>query len=108
MATEAIVRGAAVQGPSVGLSREAAWWFQARVADAHQESTFALETDERFWRARRVHGGTSSMFEARLPATWSAGDLAAAIVRWAAGAGLVARSSTEDGHVRVTLVRPAD
>lgn len=89
------------------VTREAGLWFLARVADGH-EAAFDLELDERFWRARRAVGASASSFEARLPSPLSPGDLAAAMVRWAAGVGLTAKVTHEGAAFRVTLTRPAD
>jgi hypothetical protein len=89
------------------VTREAGLWLLARVADGY-EATFDLELDERFWRARRAVGASSSSFEARLPSPLSPGDLAAAVVRWAAGVGLATKVTHEGAAFRVTLTRPAD
>lgn len=89
------------------VTREAAQWLLARVADGHG-AVFQLHVDERFWRASRAVGASSSSFEARLPSPLSSGDLAAAMVRWASGAGLAARVTHEAGAFAVTLARPAD
>ena len=89
------------------VTREAGLWLLARVADGH-EAAFDLELDERFWRARRAVGASASSFEARLPSPLSPGDLAAAMVRWAAGVGLTAKVTHEGAAFRVTLTRPAD
>jgi hypothetical protein len=89
------------------VTREAAQWLLARVTDGH-EALFDLDVDERFWRARRQVGASVSYFEAPLPSPLSAGDLAAAVVRWALGVGLAARAFHEVGSFRVSLTRPAD
>lgn len=107
MTTEAYLRGKAQTGSHAVMPRDAAQWVMARVSDGN-EASFSLEVDERYWRLRRAQGPTSSMFEARLTSPMSAGDLAAALVRWASAAGLTARHAHEDGHVRVSIARPAD
>lgn len=110
MATDAFIQGSShlVSQPAPWvLNREATQWFLARVADGH-EATFALDVDERFWRARRVTDGCGSMIEAKLAAPLSCGDLVAALARWAAGAGLGVRTAHGDGALLVTLTRPAD
>jgi hypothetical protein len=107
MASEALAHGSTHTGAHSTVSaitRDAGQWMAARAADG-LEATFSVEVDERYWRVRRSHGATSSMFEARLHGALSAGDVTAAIARWAVGAGLSVRSSHEDGVFRVTLSR---
>lgn len=86
------------------ISREAGQWMLARAADG-LEATFTVDVDERFMRLRRGHGGSASLFEARLAGSLSTGDVTAAIARWAVGAGLSVRTSHDDGVFRVTLTR---
>lgn len=107
MTTEAFLRDKVQTGSYAVMPREAAQWVLARVSDGN-DGNFTLEVDERFWRLRRVCGATSSMFESRLGAPMSAGDLAAALVRWATAVGFTARHAHEDGALRVSIVRPAD
>ncbi len=110
MATEAFAHGTTPTGAHVVASvitREAGQWMMARASDG-LEATFSVEVDERYWRVRRAHGATASMLETALPAPLSAGDLTAAIARWASGAGLTVRTSCEDGAWRITLTRHAD
>ena len=86
------------------ISREAGQWMLARASDG-LEATFTVEVDERFVRLRRAHGASSSLFEARVGGSLGAGDVTAAIARWAVGAGLSVRSSHDEGVFRVTLTR---
>lgn len=107
MASEALAPATTHTGAHTAasaISRDAGQWMAARAADG-LEATFTVEVDERYWRLRRVHGATSSMFEARLHGALSAGDVTAAIVRWAVGAGFTVRSSHDDGVFRVTITR---
>lgn len=106
MASEVLAHSSTHTGahPTPAISREAGQWMAARAADG-LEATFTVEVDERFWRVRRSHGSTSSMFEARLHGPLSAGDVTAAIARWASGAGFSVRSTHDESGFRVTLAR---
>ena len=84
-------------------------WALARVADGGREATFSVEVDERFARVRRVHGGTASMLEVRLPSPMSAGDVVQALARWAPSQSMAARVLPDaGGAARVTLSLPTD
>lgn len=93
--------------PSV-IHHDAGGWILAALADHHRELVLTVEADERFWRIRRTHGNTASLFEApvRHASASSARDIAAALARWAATAGLHARVHTDSADpVRVSLAR---
>ncbi len=106
MASEVLAHSSTHTGAHTtpAISREAGQWMAARAADG-LEAVFSIEVDERFWRMRRTHGATSSMFETRLHGPLSAGDVTAAIARWASGAGFSVRTSHDEGGFRVTLSR---
>ncbi len=107
MASDALTHSSSQTGAHQAVSpitRDAGQWMAARAADG-LEATFSVEVDERHWRLRRVHGATSSMFEARLQGSLSAGDVTAAIARWAVSAGFTVRTAHDDGVFRVTIAR---
>ncbi len=109
MATDAflIESGVTPHAAVMAPGREIAAWLLARVADGH-EAVVSVEVDASWCRLRRAHGSMASMLEARVSGAMGAGDLAAAIVRWAHGAGLSGRASVHEGLVTVTLARLAD
>lgn len=91
--------------PSV-IHRDALGWILAGIADGHREAMLSIEADERFWRLRRTHNNTASMFEAALTVPATARDVANAIARWAPSVGLTARVHVDDAdNVRVSLAR---
>ena len=84
-------------------------WALARVSDGGREATFSVGADERFAPVRRVHGGTASMLEVRLPSPMSAGDVVQALARWASSQSMTARLLPDAGNAaRVTLSLPTD
>lgn len=92
-----------------GLLHTLGSWVLARVADGGREATFSVEADERFARVRRVHGGTSSMLECRLPSPMTAAEVVQALVRWAPSQSMTARVQPDaNGSARVTLSLPTD
>lgn len=109
MATDAFLfeSGVAPNAAVMVPGRETAAWLLARVGDGH-EAVVSVEVDASWWRLRRANGAMASMLEVRVSGAMGAGDVAAAIVRWAHGVGLTARASVHEGCVSVTLARLAD
>jgi hypothetical protein len=89
------------------LSREAIWWLTARAAEPH-ETYLTFEVEGGYWRLRCFSGEAISTFEARLLGPLSVGDLAAAVARWAQNTGLVARSTHDNGKLRMSFSHPTD
>ncbi len=84
-------------------------WVLARVSDGGREATFSVEVDERFARVRRVHEGTASMVEVRLPSPMSASDVVQTLARWAPSQSMTARVLADVGAAaRVSLSLPTD
>lgn len=98
-----------VTSPESGALQTLGPWVLARVLDGGREATFTVEADERFARVRRVHNGTASMLECRLPTPMTAAELVQTLVRWAPSQSMTARVQAESaGAVRLTLALPTD